>query len=97
MVGQVSKLNIVYRGTLVILDSEDVIVMVMVGKPLELSEEQSMNWDSQVARFAEKVEDRRARNEAYMSSKANHHSRGDYATVNFGFGYGNGRTVRIAF
>ena len=66
----------------------------MVGKPRNLTSRQSKEWDEQAARFADTVESLRSADERPFSGKAGHHTRGDFATVTFGIGYGGGRKVR---
>lgn len=86
--------NLIFlSGSFIILDSDDVIVMVMVGKPANLSLAQSRTWDEQAGRYARKVEECRSRDENTFSGKAAHHSRGDFGTATFGVGYGGGRKV----
>ena len=77
------------------MDNEDTIIMVMVGKPHNLSYSESIRWDEQAARFASKVETLRSRDERPFQGRAGHHSRGDFGTVTFGIGYGGGRTVSL--
>ena len=81
------------RGTYAILDAEDTIVLVMVGKPWDISAEAEREWDRQAERYASVVETLRAQDERPFRGEAGHHSRGDFAAVGFGFGHGNGRTV----
>lgn len=69
--------------------------MSMVGKPHDLTADQSREWDTQSARYALEVEALRACDERPFRGAAGHHSRGDFATVTFGIGYGGGRKVRI--
>ena len=83
-------------GTYAILDKEDTVLMVMVGKPPDLSHDESISWDEQATRYALKVEALRSRDERPFSGEAGHHLRGDFGTVTFGIGYGGGRKARDA-
>ncbi|KZV64114.1 hypothetical protein PENSPDRAFT_588875 [Peniophora sp. CONT] len=89
--------DLCYSSTFAVLDSDDIIVMVMVGKPVNITPEKSLEWDIQSRRYATNVERLRKKDERPFAGKAGHHSRGDYATVTFGVSYGGGRTVRIPF
>ena len=86
-------LTALFSGTYAVLDSEDTVIMVLVGKPVKMSSRKSRLWDEQAARFASKVESMRARDERPFAGKAGHHSRGDFGSVTFGIGYGGGRKV----
>ena len=67
--------------------------MALVGKPHHLTAVQSQEWDLQAARYAQKVENLRARDERPFSGPAGHHARGNFGTVTFGISYGGGRQV----
>ncbi|KAI0037770.1 hypothetical protein FA95DRAFT_1470035, partial [Auriscalpium vulgare] len=76
-----------------ILDAEDQVVAVLLGKPTEGEEkEPQKRWDAAIQRLAEKFEAARTKSGRKFAIKLKSHRRGKYTAASFGVSYGGGQT-----
>lgn len=80
------------RDTILILDRENRIVCVLVGRPHGLSAAERVEWDSGVADLARAFEEERVRHQDEFERNL----RGDFAAFATGFTMGPGSKVRGA-
>ncbi|KAI0048643.1 hypothetical protein FA95DRAFT_1490504, partial [Auriscalpium vulgare] len=79
--------------TYVILDEEDRIIAVLLGKPVEGEEKDPQKrWDAAMERLAHKFEAARTKEGRTFPAGHESHRRGDYTAATFGVSYGGGQT-----